>query len=348
MQIFLAPRSNETSYKHFLSTIENGVDFTIVEPHLDDEGRKQLQSMGNLLVWGNKESKKSSWDRMERGDLVLFYKGRENEEREGKIVYGGKLLYKQHSRELGLALWPPKPHEEAWSCIFFLEDLKPLYIPITEITDLAEYKRNFIVQGFMPLNEQGTRAIIKKFGNIEKFLDHYAFKEVGIDSDLEESEKFNEITAHAEAELLLLKIGKLLGFDTYSPDKSKEAFGEVLKDHITLPELPTRFLGNEILPLVREIDVLWFKDEAPQYAFEVEHSTKFGNGFQRLGQLKPLSTRLFIISARQNYYLFEKFINTDPYFRYKSSFRFRDYKQLENYFKAVDEFAAIKGAFLDN
>ena len=34
MQIFLAPRSNETSHKHFLSTIENGVDFSVVEPYL--------------------------------------------------------------------------------------------------------------------------------------------------------------------------------------------------------------------------------------------------------------------------------------------------------------------------
>jgi len=50
MQIFLAPRSNETSYKHFLSTIENGVDFTILDPHLDEEGRKLLQSKVDPIV----------------------------------------------------------------------------------------------------------------------------------------------------------------------------------------------------------------------------------------------------------------------------------------------------------
>lgn len=34
-KVFLAPRSNETSYKNFLSTIENGIDFAIVEPYIN-------------------------------------------------------------------------------------------------------------------------------------------------------------------------------------------------------------------------------------------------------------------------------------------------------------------------
>ena len=40
MKIFLAPRSNETSYENFLSTIENGVDYAIIETHLNDEVKK--------------------------------------------------------------------------------------------------------------------------------------------------------------------------------------------------------------------------------------------------------------------------------------------------------------------
>lgn len=174
MQIFLAPRSNETSYKHFRNTIENGVDFWIVEPHLDEENRQLLQSKGKMFVWGTKESLKSSWEKMQQGDLVFFYKGREGDERKGKIVYSGKVLHKQHSKELGLTLWPPQIGEEAWTCIFFLENLQPLYVPITEIADFAGYSRNFIVQGFMPLSEHGTKTIFKKFGTIEKFLQHYA------------------------------------------------------------------------------------------------------------------------------------------------------------------------------
>ena len=42
MRIFLAPRSNEISYKNFLSTIEHGIDPAIVDPHLNEEGRAHL------------------------------------------------------------------------------------------------------------------------------------------------------------------------------------------------------------------------------------------------------------------------------------------------------------------
>jgi|SRR5450631_2819070 hypothetical protein len=106
MQIFLAPRSNETSHKNFLSTIESGVNFSMVEPYLTDEGKQILSKYDKLFVWGNRETKKASWDKMQTGDLVLFYKGREGTEKEGKLIHAGRLLFKQHSKDLGLALWP--------------------------------------------------------------------------------------------------------------------------------------------------------------------------------------------------------------------------------------------------
>jgi hypothetical protein len=58
MQIFLAPRSNETSHKNFLSTIENGVDFSIVEPYLADEGKQILSKYEKLFVWATEKQKK--------------------------------------------------------------------------------------------------------------------------------------------------------------------------------------------------------------------------------------------------------------------------------------------------
>src|SRR3989344_798007 len=105
MQIFLAPRSNETSYKNFLSTIENGVDFTIVEPYLNEKGKKILGKSEKLFAWGNKETGKSSWDKMREDDLILFYK-------KGAFVYAGHLLYKEYNHDLGLALWPSKKNEK--------------------------------------------------------------------------------------------------------------------------------------------------------------------------------------------------------------------------------------------
>lgn len=346
MSIFLAPRSNETSYKNFLSTIENGVDYSIMEPHLSEEGKKILGEKGKIFAWGTKETKKTSWDKMKKGDLVLFYKGKDGEESEGKFLYAGKLIFKQHNDDLGISLWPPKLGEEPWNCVFFLDNLQPIYIPLSEIVHLGGYSETLDrIQSFMPLNEQGNTQILKKFGSFEAFLSHYPRRDSEIDSEIESTP--NEITAHSQAELLLLKMGKMLGYDTYSPDKSKNAYDEDLADYITLKEIPSRFFGSEeLLALVKNIDVIWFKNQVPEFAFEVEHTTNFISGFQRLYQLAPLHTKLFIISSKKNSYLFEKFINSDPYYQSKSNFGFRSYKQLEAFFFAVSQFSKLNDVFL--
>lgn len=345
MRIFLAPRSNETSYKNFLSTIEGGVDYSVVEPYLSGKGRKLLSTQKKLFAWGNKESKKSSWEKMDKGDLVLFYKGREGDEKKGKFVYAGRLLYKQQSRDLGLALWPPKKGEKPWSCVFFLEELTPIYLPISDITEMAGYRENFIVQGFMPLNERGTKRMLDKFGSLGAIVDNYRVKTQ--DEEISDIEEGNEITAHSEAQLYLLKTGRLLGYDTYAPanDRSKEAFGETLRDYCSLENVPGRFLG-EIIPIVSQIDVIWFQDDIPRFAFEVEHTTKFNSGFTRLLQLHPWDTRLTIISKSKNYPLFEKFVDSAAFYKHKKRFFFKTYKQLEMFFKSVSEFEKIRETFL--
>jgi hypothetical protein len=74
---------------------------------------------------------------------------------------------------------------------------------------------------------------------------------------------------------------------------------------------------GELASTIKEIDVIWFKDDVPKYAFEVEHTTKFGSGFHRLFQLNPLSARRYIISSQKNYPLFAKYIENNPYYRHK-------------------------------
>jgi hypothetical protein len=103
---------------------------------------------------------------------------------------------------------------------------------------------------------------------------------------------------------------------------------------------------GELVPIIRQIDVIWFKADVPKFAFEIEHTTKFGAGFQRLFQLNPLSVKLFIVGAEKNRNLFEKFIEADPYYQHKQSFYFRNYRQLEEYFRAVSEFDEINKTFL--
>jgi len=279
---------------------------------------------------------------MKKGDWVLFYKS-------GEFVYAGKLYYKQRSRDLGLSLWPPKPNEKPWTCIFFLKDLQAIKTPLNEIREAAGYSQGFIVQGFMPLNKKGVKSILGKFGTVDNFINKYSV-EVSAVHQRDKSEKVvsKEIESdlsHTEAEMLLLKIGKLLGYDTYSPNKNISAYNEPLSNYITVNEIPKRFLGD-MLNIVSQIDVIWFKDDVPTFAFEVEYTTGVATGVQRLYQLVPLKTELFVIAKEETRRLFEKFVDSNPYYTKREQFHFKTYDQLEDYFNYSSEFQAMNKAFL--
>lgn len=279
---------------------------------------------------------------MEENDLVLFYK-------KGAFVYVGRLLFKQHSKELGLSLWPPKKGEEPWTCIFFLKNLQPIFLPIHDFNELSggEYGMG-IVQGFMPVKDSVTKKIVDKFGSLEKFVGRYTASLGEMDSgELEETSQISEENAHRDAQMLLLKMGEALGYETYSPDRAPNAYGEPLSKYITLSELPRRFIGNEIVDFVKKIDVLWFEDEVPKYAFEVENSTGLRGGFQRLVQLQPLGAKLYIVARDGDFETYKQVLGVNPYFLHRESFRFCSYKKLEKFFVEIDRSEAIKKAFLE-
>ena len=97
--IFLAPRSNETSYKNFESTIQGGRSYEFLEPYLNEQEKKVLSAYSQISVWGNKGSLRSRWEKMVPGDFVLFYA-------KGAFYYSARVVLTKYSEELGEKLWP--------------------------------------------------------------------------------------------------------------------------------------------------------------------------------------------------------------------------------------------------
>jgi len=97
------------------------------------------------------------------------------------------------------------------------------------------------------------------------------------------SKGIEEITSHSEAEFILLKLGQILGYDTYSPDRNKNAYSQKLEDLISLNAIP-QFSTPSLLDTIKNIDVIWFEDEFPVCRFEVEHTTGVTTGLLRLQQ----------------------------------------------------------------
>ncbi len=165
-RIFIAPRSNEQSSRNFEKTIEGGYKKSDLLPLLSGEDKEALKDVDTLMIWGNKPSLQSKWEKMRKGDWVLFYKN-------GNISFAGKLLYKTHNKAIANELWGPQMGENgtvvSWEYIFFVSDLKPVNKAYKIMADLAGYK-GAVVQGFQPYKEEGVEEIIRQFGSVDNFL----------------------------------------------------------------------------------------------------------------------------------------------------------------------------------
>ncbi len=153
-----------------------------------------------------------------------------------------------------------------------------------------------------------------------------------------------EITGHSEAEFVLLKLGQILGYDIYSPDRNKDAYGQKLEDLISLDAIP-QFTTPSLLDTIKNIDVIWFEDEFPVCCFEVEHTTGVTTGLLRLFQTSQLNTKLFVIAPADVLKKFETEMNKMPFRKMKSRYIFRSYEDLINFCYLAENYTKFKKDF---
>lgn len=155
--------------------------------------------------------------------------------------------------------------------------------------------------------------------------------------------------SHWDVMGILLDLGNLLAYDTYAADPSKksEFLNKSLRDLATLKEIPG-FTFKDTLEIVRNIDVIWFKNgEYPEYCFEVEHTTNVRDGLLRLYQISPLKGVGFFVIARSNTFdRFEREVNRKPFREIKNRYTFHSYKELAVFYEEAKKYYGLKGDFL--
>ncbi|MDQ3007696.1 MAG: hypothetical protein M3R47_20245 [Chloroflexota bacterium] len=103
---------------------------------------------------------------------------------------------------------------------------------------------------------------------------------------------------HSYYQGILLTIGNLRGYKTFSPnqDKNRLFVSKPLKDVRTLQEIP-KFSYEEFIKRCSTVDVVWFNSHLmPNSLFEVEHSTDFQNSLIKFSDLQDFSTRMIIVT----------------------------------------------------
>jgi hypothetical protein len=103
---------------------------------------------------------------------------------------------------------------------------------------------------------------------------------------------------HSYYQGILLTIGNLRGYKTFSPnqDKNRLFVNQPLRDVRTLQEIPS-FSYEEFKRRCSTVDVVWFNDRLmPESLFEVEHSTDFQNSLIKFSDLQDFYARMIIVT----------------------------------------------------
>jgi len=147
------------------------------------------------------------------------------------------------------------------------------------------------------------------------------------------------ISNHIQAEAILLEIGNLLGFETYTADPSKVFQDRKLDEISTLQDVPEILQGTKN---IGRVDVIWYnEDSPPSFLFEVEDKGKMRDALHRLYQARHLNVKFFIVGPAENRRRFEEYVSTAPYKSSRRLYNFRTFEdivKLHSLIKSAEEF----------
>lgn len=160
-----------------------------------------------------------------------------------------------------------------------------------------------------------------------------------------EAKQATEYT-HSLAQGMLVELGNLLGYDTYSANQSPTYRDTTIGELVTLEDLPD-FTSKRILNTVRQIDVIWLEDEFPVCCFEVEHSTDVTKGLLRMHQLARFQSQFFIVAPEDTRRKFETETSKAPFYQNRDRYYFRSYDEVEALYKLTKRFVEKRDEFLN-
>lgn len=102
---------------------------------------------------------------------------------------------------------------------------------------------------------------------------------------------------HECVELMLLSMGKHLGFNVYTADPSRVCGNVRLSDLVDMRrDYLSKYAGPELLEPLSRIDVVWHRKGIGFYFFEVVIAGSMVDALLRLSRLSELNEKLFIVS----------------------------------------------------
>ncbi len=204
--------------------------------------------------------------------------------------------------------------------------LRELYQLVPQIRKAPPGKKtNHIIRGYL-------RRMTRISGKLKRVgLATYALPDVNLEGTLfdniqkgkSEKEIFKGVSdknLHSYMEGMLIELGNIYGYLTYTADPSGMFNNKILKMLTTIEKFP-QFTSLPLLNIAKTIDVIWFKKRAavimPKLTFDIEITTDFSKALHRAYQLRDFQITFYVVAPQKKSKQFKRRLNTDPYIEIK-------------------------------
>lgn len=292
----------------------------------------ELMAIG---AWGIGERTPCRKDLCEGSQVVFYQAGKGGQRFIGTAAIASKLQTMGTDRAAGcraVGIEPAK-YDVALTNIDVWVESKP-------VADMVQHLEFIANKDYYGVHFQGG---VKRISE----ADYYTivdFKPPKRTAKLEEQTKAGY--SHSLLQGMLIELGNMLGYDTYSADQSPSYRDTTVGELATLDTL-SDFTSKRILSTVKQIDVIWIDDEFPVCCFEIEHSTDVTKGLLRMHQLIRFQSQFFIVAAEETRRKFETETSKSPFYQSRERYYFRSYEEVEALYTLTKQFVSSRDEFLN-
>jgi len=162
-KVILQPAGSRDAAVHFKNTILSPVSLHRCAEFLsapDIAELAEIYGRDGTRVWGVMPGEgfrnKSKWELIDSGDAVLVCG-------KGEVFAHAFVKHKLHNRGLATDLWGKDKKGRTWEYIYFVSEPLTHSISYTKLARAIGYSSDFVVLGFMVLDEHKSAKVLHDF-----------------------------------------------------------------------------------------------------------------------------------------------------------------------------------------
>lgn len=134
---------------YFRCTVVDGIEKNSTTYQIEKKFSQYYDQNGRLRIYGVVNRHKEKWNKIQRGDIILFTG-------ENKVLYRAYIAAKVEDKEISKELYD----NPEYSYLYAIQQLTKLDIPYEEFNEIVGYVHHYIPRSFSILAESKAKSII--------------------------------------------------------------------------------------------------------------------------------------------------------------------------------------------